>query len=129
MTMDKVKKKRLDNKLTKNLPSKLYNWTARKITGIHLHDMNCGLKSYRSEVVKSIEVYGEMHRYIPYLAKNEGFTRITEMPVHHPEATRILPGLPGYPYSCCRSFQPISERISRRGSIPAVSPRRQRSAC
>ena len=77
------KKKRLDNKLTKNLPSKLYNWTAREITGIHLHDMNCGLKSYRSEVVKSIEVYGEMHRYIPYLAKNEGFTRITEMPVHH----------------------------------------------
>ena len=77
------KQNRQDNKLTKNLPSKLYNWTARKITGIKLHDMNCGLKAYRREVVKSIEVYGEMHRYIPYLAKNEGFTRITEMPVHH----------------------------------------------
>ena len=77
------KQKRLDNKLTKNLPSKLYNWTARRITGISLHDMNCGLTAYRSEVVKSIEVYGEMHRYIPYLAKNEGFTRITEKPVHH----------------------------------------------
>lgn len=77
------KQKRKDNKLTKNLPSKLYNWTARKITGIPLHDMNCGLKAYRREVVKSIEVYGEMHRYIPYLAKNEGFTRITELPVHH----------------------------------------------
>ena len=77
------KRKRLDNKLTKNLPSKLYNWTARRITGIPLHDMNCGLKAYRSEVVKSIEVYGEMHRYIPYLAKNEGFTRITEKPVQH----------------------------------------------
>ena len=72
------KKQRFDNKLTKNLPSKLYNWTARKITGIKLHDMNCGLKAYRNEVVKNIEVYGEMHRYIPYLAKNAGFNRITE---------------------------------------------------
>ena len=77
------KKKRHDNKLTKNLPSKLYNWTARKITGIKLHDMNCGLKAYRNEVVKDIEVYGEMHRYIPYLAKNAGYDRITEKPVHH----------------------------------------------
>lgn len=77
------KKDRKDNKLTKNLPSKLYNWTARKITGIKLHDMNCGLKAYKNEVVKSIEVYGEMHRYIPYLAKNEGFTRITEKAVQH----------------------------------------------
>lgn len=77
------KKKRFDNKLTKNLPSKLYNWTARKITGIRLHDMNCGLKAYRNEVVNNIEVYGEMHRYIPYLAKNAGFGRITEKPVQH----------------------------------------------
>ena len=77
------KKKRKDNALTKNLPSKLYNWTARKVTGIKLHDMNCGLKAYRKEVVKNIEVYGEMHRYIPYLAKNAGFTKIGEKPVHH----------------------------------------------
>lgn len=77
------KKQRFDNKLTKNIPSKLYNWTARKVTGIKLHDMNCGLKAYRNEVVKNIEVYGEMHRYIPYLAKNAGFNRITEKPVHH----------------------------------------------
>ena len=77
------KKQRFDNKLTKNLPSKLYNATARKITGIKLHDMNCGLKAYKNEVVKNIEVYGEMHRYIPYLAKNAGFGRITEKPVHH----------------------------------------------
>ena len=77
------KQHRKDNKLTKNLPSKLYNATARHITGIKLHDMNCGLKAYKSEVVKSIEVYGEMHRYIPYLAKNAGYTRIGEKPVHH----------------------------------------------
>ena len=77
------KEHRVDNALTKNLPSKLYNATARRITGIKLHDMNCGLKAYRREVVKSIEVYGEMHRYIPYLAKNAGFSRITEKPVHH----------------------------------------------
>ena len=77
------KQHRQDNKLTKNLPSKLYNWTARKVTGIKLHDMNCGLKAYRKEVVKSIEVYGEMHRYIPYLAKNAGYGKITEKPVHH----------------------------------------------
>ena len=77
------KKHRKDNALTKNLPSKLYNATARRVTGIKLHDMNCGLKAYRKEVIKSIEVYGEMHRYIPYLAKNAGYTKIGEMPVHH----------------------------------------------
>lgn len=77
------KQHRQDNRITKNLPSKLYNATARMITGIRLHDMNCGLKAYRNEVVKNIEVYGEMHRYIPYLAKNAGFDRITEKPVHH----------------------------------------------
>lgn len=77
------KQHRKDNALTKNLPSKLYNATARLITGIKLHDMNCGLKAYRKEVIKSIEVYGEMHRYIPYLAKNAGFTRIGEKKVHH----------------------------------------------
>ena len=77
------KKQRFDNKFTKNLPSKLYNATARWVTGIRLHDMNCGLKAYRNEVVKNIEVYGEMHRYIPYLAKNAGFARITEKPVQH----------------------------------------------
>lgn len=77
------KQHRQDNKLTKNLPSKLYNATARKITGIKLHDMNCGLKAYKNEVVKNIEVYGEMHRYIPYLAKNAGFDKIGEKKVHH----------------------------------------------
>lgn len=77
------KQHRQDNKLTKNLPSKLYNATARRITGIRLHDMNCGLKAYKNEVIKDIEVYGEMHRYIPYLAKNAGYERITEKPVHH----------------------------------------------
>ena len=77
------KQHRKDNKLTKNLPSKLYNWTARKVTGIKLHDMNCGLKAYKNEVVKSIEVYGEMHRYIPYLAKNAGYGKSGEKPVHH----------------------------------------------
>ena len=77
------KQHRKDNPVTKNLPSKLYNATARRVTGIKLHDMNCGLKAYRKEVVKNIEVYGEMHRYIPYLAKNAGFTRIGEKPVQH----------------------------------------------
>ena len=77
------KQHRKDNKLTKNLPSKLYNATARMITGIKLHDMNCGLKAYRSQVIKDIEVYGEMHRYIPYLAKNAGYSKIGEKPVHH----------------------------------------------
>ncbi|HPT05844.1 MAG TPA: glycosyltransferase family 2 protein, partial [Candidatus Egerieousia sp.] len=77
------KKKRYDNKFTKNIPSKIYNATARWVTGIQLHDMNCGLKAYRNEVVKNIEVYGEMHRYIPYLAKNAGFANIGEKVVHH----------------------------------------------
>lgn len=77
------KQKRYDNTLTKNLPSKLYNWTNRKISGIQLHDMNCGLKAYKKDVVKSIEVYGEMHRFIPVLAKNAGFNKITEKPVQH----------------------------------------------
>ena len=77
------KQKRFDNKLTKNIPSKLFNATARWVTGIKLHDMNCGLKAYRKEVVKNIEVFSEMHRYIPYLAKNAGFTRIGEKVVQH----------------------------------------------
>ncbi|MBQ7946368.1 MAG: glycosyltransferase family 2 protein [Bacteroidales bacterium] len=77
------KKKRYDSKLTKNLPSKLFNATARAITGIKLHDMNCGLKAYRKDVIKNIEVYGEMHRYIPYLAKNAGFEKIGEKVVQH----------------------------------------------
>ena len=70
--------------LSKTIPTKLFNATARKVSGIHnLHDFNCGLKAYRREVVKNIEVYGEMHRYIPYLAKNAGYTRITEKPTRH----------------------------------------------
>ncbi len=77
------KQKRYDNALTKNLPSKLFNATARYVTGIKLHDMNCGLKAYRNEVVKNIEVFSEMHRYIPYLAKNAGFTKIGEKVVQH----------------------------------------------
>ncbi|HOH74900.1 MAG: glycosyltransferase family 2 protein [Paludibacteraceae bacterium] len=77
------KKKRFDPVFTKNLPSKLFNATARKISGIKLHDFNCGLKAYKNEVVKNIEVYGEMHRYIPFLAKNAGYTRIGEKVVSH----------------------------------------------
>jgi glycosyltransferase involved in cell wall biosynthesis len=77
------KKKRYDAYLTKNLPSKLFNWAARKISGLKLHDFNCGLKAYKKEVVKSIEVYGEMHRYIPFLAVNNGFKNIIEKPVVH----------------------------------------------
>lgn len=77
------KQKRYDNRLTKNIPSKLFNATARWVTGIKLHDMNCGLKAYRNEVVKNIEVFSEMHRYIPYLAKNAGFTKIGEKVVQH----------------------------------------------
>ena len=77
------KQKRYDP-LSKTIPTKLFNATARKVSGIHnLHDFNCGLKSYRKDVVKNIEVYGEMHRYIPYLAKNAGFTKIGEKVVHH----------------------------------------------
>ncbi|HEU4718786.1 MAG TPA: glycosyltransferase family 2 protein [Bacteroidia bacterium] len=77
------KKKRYDNAMTKNLPSKLYNATTRWMSGVKLHDMNCGLKAYRSDVVKSIEVYGEMHRYIPVIAARAGFTRIGEKVVQH----------------------------------------------
>ena len=79
------KKKRHDPVLTKNLPSKLYNWTVRRMTGIKLHDMNCGLKAYRKNVIKSIEIYGEMHRYIPVLAKWAGFKNIGEKVVVHAE--------------------------------------------
>lgn len=77
------KKKRYDSVWRKNLPSKLFNYAARKTSGVQLHDFNCGLKAYKNEVVKSIEVTGEMHRYIPVLAKNAGFIKITEKPVQH----------------------------------------------
>jgi glycosyltransferase involved in cell wall biosynthesis len=77
------KQKRYDNALTKNLPSKLYNYANRKISGIQLHDMNCGLKAYKKKVVKSLEIYGEMHRFIPVMAKAAGFEKIGEMVVHH----------------------------------------------
>lgn len=76
------KQKRYDPK-SKTIPTKLFNATARKVTGIKLHDFNCGLKAYRKDVVKSIEVYGDMHRYMPYLAKNAGFTKIGEKVVQH----------------------------------------------
>ena len=77
------KQKRYDP-LSKTIPTKLFNATARKVSGIkNLHDFNCGLKAYRNEVVKNIEVYGDMHRYIPYLAKNAGYDRIGELVVHH----------------------------------------------
>ena len=76
------KKKRYDP-LSKTIPTKLFNATARKVSGIKLHDFNCGLKAYRREVVKAIEVYGDMHRYMPYLAKTAGYTRIGEKVVHH----------------------------------------------
>ena len=77
------KEKRYDP-LSKTIPTKLFNATARKVSGIkNLHDFNCGLKAYRNEVVKNIEVYGDMHRYIPYLAKNAGYERIGELVVHH----------------------------------------------
>jgi glycosyltransferase involved in cell wall biosynthesis len=77
------KKIRYDNTLTKNIPSKFFNAVTRRVSGIALHDFNCGLKAYRRQVVKSIEVYGEMHRYIPVLAKWAGFTRIGEKVVEH----------------------------------------------
>ena len=77
------KRKRYDNLLTKNLPSRLFNWAARKSSNIQLHDFNCGLKVYRSEVIKAIDVKGEMHRYIPVLAASAGFTKIGEKPVAH----------------------------------------------
>ncbi|HRP90528.1 MAG TPA: glycosyltransferase family 2 protein [Edaphocola sp.] len=77
------KKKRYDNKLTKNLPSKFFNGVTRKMSGIYLHDFNCGLKAYRKKVIKHVEIYGEMHRYIPVLAKNAGFKKIGEKVVQH----------------------------------------------
>ena len=77
------KKKRYDSRIAKNIPSKLFNWTTRKMSGIYLHDFNCGLKAYRHDVVKSIEVYGEMHRYIPVIAKWAGFSKIGEKVVQH----------------------------------------------
>ena len=77
------KKVRYDSKLAKNIPSKFFNWTTRRMSKIQLHDFNCGLKAYNIDVVKSIEVYGEMHRYIPVLAKQAGFTNIGEKVVHH----------------------------------------------
>ncbi len=76
------KKKRYDP-ITKTIPTKLYNWAARRLTGIHLHDFNCGLKAYKKVVVKSVELYGDMHRYIPALAKYAGFNRIGEKVVQH----------------------------------------------
>ncbi len=77
------KKKRYDSKIRKNLPSKLFNAAARKTSGVKLHDFNCGLKAYNKKVVKTVNVYGEMHRYIPVLAKNEGFKKIGEKVVQH----------------------------------------------
>ena len=77
------KKKRYDSVIGKNMPSKLFNWAARKTSGVQLNDFNCGLKAYRNEVVKNIEVSGEMHRYIPVLAKNAGFSKIGEQIVQH----------------------------------------------
>ncbi|WP_295179075.1 glycosyltransferase family 2 protein [uncultured Christiangramia sp.] len=77
------KKKRYDNVITKNLPSKLFNAAARKTSGVKLNDFNCGLKAYKKEVIKNIDVYGEMHRYIPVLAKNAGYSKITEKEVKH----------------------------------------------
>lgn len=77
------KKIRYDSKFAKNIPSKFFNWTTRKLSGINLHDFNCGLKAYRRDVVKSIEVYGEMHRYIPVIAKWAGFAKIGEKVVKH----------------------------------------------
>jgi len=77
------KKKRYDSKVRKNIPSKLFNWAAQKTSGLPLHDFNCGLKAYSNEVVKNVDVHGEMHRYIPVLAKNAGFNKITEKVVLH----------------------------------------------
>ncbi|WP_299014217.1 glycosyltransferase family 2 protein [uncultured Polaribacter sp.] len=77
------KKKRYDNVITKNIPSKLFNAAARKTSGLKLHDFNCGLKAYKNEVIKAVKVSGEMHRYIPVLAKNEGYTKIGEKVVQH----------------------------------------------
>ena len=77
------KKKRYDSLFFKNIPSKLFNWAARRSSGIYLHDFNCGIKAYRRDVIKTVEVYGEMHRYIPVLAAHAGFTKIGEQIVQH----------------------------------------------
>ena len=83
MTSSLVGKKRYDSILFKNLPSKLFNWAARRLSGIKLHDFNCGLKVYKMEVIKNIQVFGEMHRYIPVIAAHEGFDKIDEKTVKH----------------------------------------------
>ena len=77
------KKKRYDSIFFKNIPSKLFNWAARRVSGIKLHDFNCGIKAYKREVIKTIEVYGEMHRYIPVIAAHQGFDKIEEQIVQH----------------------------------------------
>jgi hypothetical protein len=77
------KKKRYDSLFFKNIPSKLFNWAARRSSGIYLHDFNCGIKAYKRDVIKTVEVYGEMHRYIPVLAAHAGFTKIGEQIVQH----------------------------------------------
>ncbi|MBS1548247.1 MAG: glycosyltransferase family 2 protein [Bacteroidetes bacterium] len=77
------KKKRFDNVMTKNLPSKVFNAAARKLSGVELNDFNCGLKAYKKQVVKSVDIYGDLHRWIPVLAANAGFKKITEKPVQH----------------------------------------------
>ena len=77
------KKKRYDSVFFKNIPSKLFNWSARRVSGIKLHDFNCGIKAYKKEVIKTIEVYGEMHRYIPVIAAHQGFDKIEEQIVQH----------------------------------------------
>jgi len=77
------KKKRYDSRIRKNIPSKFFNWAARRTSGLDLHDFNCGLKAYDKKVIKNIEVHGEMHRYIPVLAKNAGYSKITEKVVSH----------------------------------------------
>ena len=77
------KKKRYDSVISKNLPSKLFNWAARKTSGVKLHDFNCGLKAYKRDVIKNIDVHGEMHRYIPVLAKSAGYSNISEKVVQH----------------------------------------------
>jgi len=105
------KKKRFDNVMTKNLPSKLFNSAARNLSGVELHDFNCGLKAYRKQVVKSVDVYGDLHRWIPVLAANAGFKRITEKPVQHqarPYGTskfgteRFIRGFSGFNYALVR---------------------------
>ena len=86
------KKKRYDSVMSKNLPSKLFNWAARKTSGVQLNDFNCGLKAYKNKVIKNIEVSGEMHRYIPVLAKNAGFSKIGEKVVKHQARNKIWHG-------------------------------------